>query len=90
MPPENTSPKRYWYARREGYEARSRRRLQHDLGVDEAVAEVILRLNRQVIELQSQIQQIETELVEKNTNQNLRLAHYREVYIEATWIELEF
>ena len=87
--PENTSPKRYWYGPYEGYETRSQRRLKNDLGVDEAATEVILRLRSQIIELQSHIRQLETELTAQDASRYLRLARYREVYYEATWIELE-
>jgi hypothetical protein len=90
MIPENSSPKKYWYGTYEGYELRSQRRLQKDLGVDEAAAEAILHLRRQVIELQSHIRQLEVELTEQYDSQQLRLARYREAYYEATWIELEF
>jgi len=90
MIPRNPSPKRYWYSPYEGYEARSQRRLQNDLGVDEAAAETILRLRRQVIELQSRIRQLEAELTTQYASQHTRLARYREIYYEATWIELEF
>ena len=90
MIPENPSPKRYWYGPYEGYEKRSQGRLQKDLGVDEAGAKAILRLRNQVIELQSHIRQLEVELAEQNANQHMRLAHYREVIFEATWIELKF
>ena len=86
---ENTFSKRFRYGLYEGYETRSQRRLQNDLDVDEAGAEALLRLRSQVIELQSQIRQLEAELAEKNANQHMRLAHYREVFFEATWIELE-
>ena len=89
MIPDDPSLKRYWYGPYEGYETRSQRRLQNDLDVDEVSAEAILRLRSQVIELQSHIRQLEAELAEKNANQQLRLAHYREVFFEATWIELE-
>ncbi len=89
MVPENISPKRYWYDPYEDYESRSKRRLQDDLGVDEAAAETILRLRNQVIELQSQIRQFETELAAQYAGQHMRLSHYREVYFEATWIELD-
>jgi hypothetical protein len=90
MIPENTSPKRYWYGPYEGYESRSQRRLQDDLGVDEAAAEAILSLRSQVIELQSHIRRLEAELSAQHANQQLRLTRYREVYFEATWIEMEF
>jgi hypothetical protein len=86
---DNVSPKRYWYGPYEGYETRSQRRLQNDLGIDEAAAEVVLRLRSQVIELQSHIRQLETELTAQVDSQQFRLARYRELYYEATWIELD-
>jgi cell division protein FtsB len=89
MIPENTSKKRYWYIPCEGYEKRSQRRLQNDLGVDEAAAETILHLRSQVVELQAHIRQLEAELIAQYASQRLRLARYREVYFEATWIELD-
>ena len=89
MIPDNSSPKRYWYDPYEDYELRSKRRLQDDLGIDKAAAEAILRLRRQVIELQSQVRQLEAELTAQYSNQHIRLAYYREGYHEATWIELE-
>jgi len=89
MIPENPSPKRYWYSPYEGYESRCQRRLQKDLGIDEAAAETILRLRSQVTELQSQIRLLEAELTTQVASQQLRLSRYREVYYEATWIELE-
>jgi len=89
MIPENSSPKRYWYGLNEDYESRSQRRLQDDLGVDQAAAEVILHLRSQVIELQSHIRRLETELTAQYASQHMRLARYRDVYYEATWIELE-
>jgi hypothetical protein len=75
---------------REGYETRSQRRLQSDLGIDEAATETILHLRRQVLELQSRLRQLETEQTAQSASQQLRLALYRETYYEATWIELEF
>ena len=87
---DNTSPKKYWYGPYEGYESRSQRRLQDDLGVDETGAEAILHLRRQVIELQSHLRQLEAELSAQRASQQMRLARYREVYYEASWIELEF
>jgi hypothetical protein len=90
MIPENPSLKRYWYGPYDGYESRGQRRLQDDLGVDEAAAEAILRLRSQVIELQSHIRRLEAELSAQYVSQHMRLARYREVYYEATWIELEY
>ena len=89
MSPENTPPKRYWYGPYEGYESRSQRRLRADLGVDEAAVEAILHLRGQVIELQSHVRKLEAELTAQNASQQMRLARYREVYYEATWVELE-
>ena len=89
MDPENTFQKRYWYGQPEGFEARSQRRLQKDLGIDEAAAETILHLRSQIIELQSHIRRLRSELVAQTACQHLRLVRYREVYYEATWIELE-
>jgi hypothetical protein len=89
MNPENPSQERYWYGPYEGYESRCQRRLQEDLGVDEAAAETILHLRNQVLELQSRIRLLEAELTAQTASQQLRLARYREVYYEATWIELE-
>ena len=89
MIPENSPPKKYWYGLYEGYESRSQHRLQKDLGVDEAAAEMILHLRSQVVELQTRLRQMETELNERQTSQQLRLTRYREVYYEAIWMELE-
>ena len=82
--------KRYSYGPYEGYESRSQRRLHDDLGADTAAAEAILHLRRQVIELQSQLRQMESELNALRACQEMRLAGTREVFFEATWIELEF
>jgi hypothetical protein len=90
MTPENLSAKQVRYGRSEGYESRSQRRLQNDLGIDEAAAETILHLRRQVIELQAHIRQLEAELAAQYALQHMRLTRYREDYYEATWIEVEF
>jgi hypothetical protein len=87
---ENPSQKRYFYGPYEGFESRSQRRLQNDLGIDEAAADAILHLRRQVIELQSRLRQLEAELTAQSASQQMRLDRYREVYYEATWVELEF
>jgi hypothetical protein len=85
---ENIAPKQYWYGPYEGYESRCQRRIQNDLGVDEAAVETILHLRRQVIELKSHIRQLESELTAQVTSQKMRLARYREVYFETTWIDM--
>ena len=89
MNPEKPSPKQYRYGQYEGYEARCQSRLQKDLGVDKAAAETILHLRSQVVELQSHVRRLETELNAQTASQHLRLVRYREVYYEGTWIELE-
>jgi hypothetical protein len=90
MSPKNSSKKSYHYAPSEGFELRSRLRLQRDLGIDQAAAEAILHLRSQVMELQDQIRALEVELGAQHASQQIRLATYREIYEEATWIELEF
>jgi hypothetical protein len=87
MDPENSSQKRYLYDPPEGFESRSQRRLQEDLGIDEVAVEAILRLRSQVIELQSRIRQLETELDVQDASRHIRLSRYREVVYEATWFE---
>ena len=87
---ENPPTQKYWYAPYdEGYESRSQRRLKDDLGIDEAAAESIIHLRRQVLELQSHIRQLEAELTAQVDSQQFRLARSREVYYEAVWIELD-
>ena len=90
MTPKDNTKNSYYYGQYEGYELRCQRRLQKDLGVDEAAAEAILRLRKQIIELQSYIHHLETELAIQQAIQDVHLASYREVEIEATWIELDF
>lgn len=82
--------KNYRYGPYEGYEIRCQRRLQEDLGIDEAAAEAILHLRNQVVELQEQLRQMEAELDAQNEVQRMRLTHYRQVDYEATWVEVEF
>ena len=89
MMPEHPSTDNYWYGPYEGYELRCQRRIQKDLGVDEAAAGTLLRLRRQVVELQSHIRQLEAELAVQYDSQQLRLAGYRKIYYDATWVELE-
>ena len=86
---ENPTQKSYWYGPYEGYEARCLRRLQDALGVDETAAEAILRLRSQIIELQTHVHQLEAELAIQQASQNMRLGRYREIYYDATWVELE-
>lgn len=89
MKSENTFQKQFRYGPYEGYELRCQRRLQKDLGIDEAAAEAILRLRSQIIELQAHIRLLESKLTARDASQQLRLTRYRKVYYEATWIDLE-
>ncbi len=86
---KNESPERYRYGQFDGYEARCKARLLKDLGVEKAAAETILHLRSQVIELQDQIRRLKAELSAQDASQHLRLARYREVYYETTWIEVK-
>jgi hypothetical protein len=88
MNPENKPSKKPHYGPYEGYESRCRRRLQDDLGMDDASAEAVLHLRTQVIELQNQIRQLEVELAAHIAGQELRLSLYRNIYYEATWAEI--
>jgi len=89
MTQKNPSPTRYKFIPTEGYEKRSVRRLQEDLGIDEAAAEAILRLRGQIVELQSQLRQLEAELEGHHASRQVRLARYREIWFEATWTDEE-
>jgi hypothetical protein len=90
MDNDNSSLKQYWYTPAAGFEARSRRRLQADLGIDEASAEMILRLRSQILDLQAQVRRLEAELAAQNASQEVRLARYRDIYAEISWIEIDF
>lgn len=89
MIPENTTRKNYRYGQYDGFESRSQRRLHEDLGIDDVAADTILHLRNQVIALQSRIRELEAEIAIQQASQNVRLAGYREISYEATWIELE-
>jgi DnaJ-class molecular chaperone len=40
--------------------------------------------------IQQAYRQLEAELTAQSASQQMRLARYREIYCEATWIELKF
>lgn len=65
-----------------------RRRLREILGVNAAGAEVILRLRRQVAELQARVRQLEAELAVREMGQQARLTQYRARCFEASWQEV--
>jgi hypothetical protein len=89
MLPKTDPERTYWHGSYEGYEARCRRRLLHDLGVEEAAAETILRLRSQVVELQAQVRALDAELNAVRAVQYARLIRFREVYYETDWVELQ-
>jgi len=78
----------YWYGPYEGHEGRRQRRLLNDLGFNETASETILRMHKQILELQSDVCALEAELTAQAASQNMHLAHYREVHYEAVWIEI--
>jgi isopentenyldiphosphate isomerase len=90
MNPQDSSPNRFWYGQFEGYESRCQKRLKEDLGLEQDAAEMILNLRRQMVALQSHIYELETELVDLKSSLLLRLDHNRDIFYEATWIEVEF
>jgi len=90
MNPHDSSPDRFWYGQFDGYESRCQKRLKEDLGLEQDAAELILSLRRQMVALQSHIHELETELVDLKASQLLRLANNRDIFYEATWIEVEF
>jgi phosphoglycerate-specific signal transduction histidine kinase len=75
------------YGRREDYSGRCLRRLVEDLGVDPEVAELILSLNNQVLELQARLRELEAELEHRQAARAARLSHFQQLIYEATWIE---
>jgi hypothetical protein len=79
---------RYTYHDADGYEERLKRRLRQDMELDPSSAEVILHMRNQIRELQERIRQLEGELTVQHTLRRHRLSQYREIYIEATWIEI--
>ena len=90
MNPQDSSPNRFWYGQFDGYESRFQKRLKEDLGLEQDAAELILHLRRQVVALQSHIYELETELVDLKASLLLRLDQNRDIFYEATWIEVEF
>lgn len=86
---ESLPLKKYWYGSYEGYETRCKLRLQKDLGINKAAAEMVFHLRRQIVELQSHIRQLESELTTQYDSKQLRLAGYRKIYYEAILIELD-
>jgi DNA-binding PadR family transcriptional regulator len=69
-------------------ERSDRRRMRKVLGINAAGIEVILRLRRQMITLQTRVRQLEAELAMWQAGQNTRLVRHRETCSEASWQEV--
>ena len=76
-----------FYSRREDYAGRCLRRLVEDLGVEPDVADLILGLNHQVVELQARLRELESELDQRQASRAVRLARYQQFLYEAAWVE---
>ncbi|HKP53950.1 MAG TPA: hypothetical protein VJ183_15025 [Chloroflexia bacterium] len=66
-------------------EQRRARRLAEELGINPPGVQVVLRLRRQVVELQTRVQQLEGELKTERTRTETRFVQYRREYREAIW-----
>lgn len=83
-----SSDDRYTYHDADGYEERLKRRLRQEMDIDPSSAEVILHMRHQIRELQERVRLLEGELTVQHILRRHRLSQYREVYIEASWIEI--
>ena len=68
---------------------RRARRLRHDLRLNPAGAEVILKLRAQVLELQTRVRVLEAERARQSKRRGARLAQYRDTCIGASWFEMD-
>jgi hypothetical protein len=64
------------------------RRMREVLGINTAGIEVVLRLRKQVMALQTRMHQLETELAMWEAGQHTRLLRQREACFEAVWQEM--
>jgi len=67
---------------------RCARRLRDELGVNAAGVEVIVHMRRQLLEMLSQLAELEAQLSQQRLRRGARLARYRELYIDALYDEL--
>jgi hypothetical protein len=58
-----------------------------ELGIDEQDVDVILRLRQQVVTLQVQVRELETQLSTYRAERQIRIVHYRQSYSEPAWRE---
>jgi hypothetical protein len=69
-------------------ERSDRRRMREVLGINAAGIEVILRLRRQMMTLQTRTRQLEAEVAMWEAGRNTRLVRHRETCFEASWQEV--
>jgi hypothetical protein len=69
-------------------ERSDRRRMREVLGINAAGIEVVLRLRRQIVTLQTRMRQLEAELAMWEAGQHTRLVRHRETCFEASWQEV--
>lgn len=78
-----------YYYPPDDYEDRCRKRLQKELGVNSAGADVILHMRRQILEMQERIRQMEAELISYRLRKETLLGHYQIEYYEAYWRDID-
>ena len=67
---------------------RSARRLRAELGINAAGIEVILRMRKQMLDLQAHLAEMEAQLNRDARRRNARLASWRTAELDALWEEL--
>jgi DNA-binding transcriptional MerR regulator len=67
---------------------RCARRLRAELGINAAGIEVILRLRQQMLDMQTQLAEVEARLEQHAVRRSARFAGRRALEIEAIWDEL--
>ncbi len=70
-------------------DAERRVRWLEELEINPEGVEVILQMRRQVLELQTRVRQLETELAVRRQGHARWLTLYRETYYEANWRDAE-
>ena len=63
-------------------------RLKEDLGLEDEVIEIIVKLRNQVIFLQTRLQTLQSTVEIHELRYNTRLTEYREIFEEADWEEM--